>query len=235
MYPLVIAEPERPFWGFRELFLTAAILFASLIGALTAAARYFHASPDSGLWDVLAQFAAYFVAFLAVKMMFLRHGHGLRDGLGWNKPGPFSATQMAVTGLVLSAIVALLQVALLTPDNETPFEKLVADPAGRIAVAIFGISIGPLAEELLFRGLLQPVLMEATGVLPGILLTSAVFGGLHLAQNGFAWQSGVLIMLVGFVLGTIRHVSGSTRASTIAHIAYNGLPFLALLFANPKR
>ena len=36
-------------------------------------------------------------------------------------------------------------------------------------------------------------------------------------------------MLVGFVLGVVRHLSGSTRASTIVHMAYNSLPFLAVL------
>jgi hypothetical protein len=50
-------------------------------------------------------------------------------------------------------------------------------------------------------------------------------------QNGFIWQSGVLISFVGFVLGVVRHVSGSTRASAITHISYNSLPFLAMLFA----
>jgi membrane protease YdiL (CAAX protease family) len=91
------------------------------------------------------------------------------------------------------------------------------------------VTLGPAIEELLFRGLLQPVLIESAGVLPGIVITSVIFGSLHLAQNGFIWQSGVGIMLVGFVLGTVRHVSGSTRASTVVHIAYNSLPFLALL------
>ena len=37
-------------------------------------------------------------------------------------------------------------------------------------------------------------------------MTSALFGALHLTQNAFIWQSGVLIMLVGFVLGVVRHV-----------------------------
>jgi membrane protease YdiL (CAAX protease family) len=76
------------------------------------------------------------------------------------------------------------------------------------------------------------------GVLPGILVTSVLFGALHLSQNAFIWQSGVLITLVGFVLGVIRHVSGSTRASAITHISYNSLPFLTLVLsgahASPK-
>jgi hypothetical protein len=59
--------------------------------------------------------------------------------------------------------------------------------------------------------------------------TLILFGGMHLMQNDFIWQIGVLITLVGFVLGVVRHVSGSTRASAITHIFYNALQFVAWL------
>lgn len=229
MTPIVLAEPERPFWGFAELMLAAAVFLTALGAVIGAASRYLHAPPDSGLWSVLEEASAYAILFLALKVMFARYGKGMLDSLGWSKPGPFTPMSLAVIGVSLSLIVVMLQYALLTPDVDTPFEKMLDDPASRIVVALFGITLAPMVEELLFRGFLQPVLVGAMGVFPGILLTSVMFGLLHLAQNAYVWQSGVLIMLVGFVLGTIRHLSGSTRASTIVHIAYNSLPFLALL------
>ena len=229
MTPLILAEPEQPFWGFAELLLAAAVFLASIAIVIGCATRYLHAPQESGLWSVAEEAAAYAILFFALKIMFSRYGKGLLDSLGWSKPGPFSPLSLAVIGLGLSIVVALLESALLTPEIETPFDKLLNDPASRIAVALFGITVGPMVEELLFRGFLQPVLTSAMGVFPGILLTSVLFGALHLTQNAFIWQSGVLIMLVGFVLGTVRHLSGSTRASTIVHIAYNSLPFLFLL------
>lgn len=228
MTPLVLAEPERPFWGFAELMLTAAIFLAALGSTIAIATHYFHAPPESGLWSVIEEAAAYGVLFLALKIMFVRYGKGLLESLGWSKFGPFKPFSLAIVGVSLSIIVVVLQKVLLTPEIETPFEKLLNDPASRIAVALFGISLGPLVEELLFRGLLQPVLVGTIGVFPGILLTSILFGALHLTQNAFIWQIGVLITLVGFVLGTVRHLSGSTKASTVVHIAYNSLPFIAL-------
>jgi membrane protease YdiL (CAAX protease family) len=234
MTPLVLAEPERPFWGFAELMLATAIFLAALGTVIGTASRYLHAPPDSGLWSVIEEAAAYAILFLALKIMFSRYGKGLLDSLGWSKPGPFTPMSLVLIGVSLSLIVVVLQYALMTPDVDTPFEKMLDDPASRIVVALFGITLAPMVEELLFRGFLQPVLVGVIGVFPGILLTSVMFGLLHLAQNAYIWQSGVLIMLVGFVLGTIRHLSGSTRASTIVHIAYNSLPFLALLVdANP--
>jgi membrane protease YdiL (CAAX protease family) len=232
MTPLVLAEPERPFWGFAELLLGAAIFLAALGSIIGLAGKYLHAPPESGLWSVIEEAAAYAVLFIALKLMFMRYGKGLLDSLGWSKPGPFSPLSLAAMGACLSLAVVVLQYVLQTPDVDTPFEKLLEDPVSRVAVALFGITLGPMVEELLFRGFLQPVLVGIIGVFPGILLTSVLFGALHLMQNANLWQSGVLIMLVGFVLGTVRHLTGSTRASTIVHIAYNSLPFMALLASN---
>jgi membrane protease YdiL (CAAX protease family) len=234
MRPLVLAEPERPFWGFAEILLACAVFLAALATVIGAATRYLHAPPESGLWSVIEEAAAYAFLFVTLKIMFARYGKGLLEALGWTKPGPFSPVSLAAIGLGLSLIVILLQRALLTPDVETPFDKLQDDPASRIAVALMSVTLGPIVEELLFRGFLQPVLVRAIGVFPGILLTSCLFGALHLTQNAFIWQSGALITLVGFVLGTVRHLSGSTKASTIVHIAYNSLPFMALMVdSNP--
>jgi membrane protease YdiL (CAAX protease family) len=234
MQPLVLAEPERPFWGFAELMLAAAIFMAAVGTAIGLARAYLNAPKDSGLWSVSEEAVAYAVLFLALKIMFARYGKGLLDSLAWSKPGPFSVQSLAGVGLSVSLISAVLQRVLQTPDVDTPFDKLLDDPASRIAVGLFSVTFGPVVEELLFRGFLQPVLVGVAGVFPGILLTSVLFGAVHLGQYGNVWQTGVLLMLVGFVFGTIRHVSGSTRASAIAHIAFNSLPFIALLAAgNP--
>ncbi len=228
MTPLILAEPERPFWGFAELFVAAALFLAS--GFLVAtAAPWLHLPEQSGMWSVIEEGVVYAVLFLALKVMFANHGKGVFDSLGWSKPTPFTPRSLAILGIALSLGVGVLEKVLRTPEVDTPFDKLLGDPASRIAVALFGITLAPIIEELLFRGFLQPVLTSSFGVLPGILATSAVFGAMHLMQNAFIWQSGVLIMVVGFVLGIIRHLSGSTRASTIVHIAYNLLPFLVLV------
>ena len=232
--PLVLAEPERPFWSFGELFLAAAIFCIAIITIIGVATKYLHAPQVSGLWGVIEETAAYAVLFVALKIMFARHGRRLLDSLGWSALGPFQPLPLFGAGIGLSFIVVALQYALLTPNVETPFDQMLDSPASRIAVALFGMTLGPVIEELLFRGFLQPLLTSAIGVFPGIVATSVLFGALHLGQNDFIWQSGVLITLVGFVLGTVRHLTGSTKASTIVHMAYNSLPFLALLInGNP--
>jgi hypothetical protein len=234
MTPLILAEPDRPFWGFAELFLAAAVFMATLWTVVGLAIHYLHAPAESGVWSVCEQGVSYAIFFLILKMVFAHHGSGLLESLGWTKPGPFSPLSLVAVGVGLALVIATLQFLTVSDSSDTPFEKMLQDPASRIVVGLFSVTVAPVVEELFFRGFLQPVFVSTMGVFPGILLTSALFGGLHLMQYGYIWQIGVLLTAVGFLLGTIRHLTGSTRASTIVHIAFNAVPFLALLVAgNP--
>jgi uncharacterized protein len=231
--PVHLAEKERPFWGFAEVLVIAALFLPAVyVGGLVvrAGAGWLHVNPELGLPLLIAEFLGYGIVFLALKVLFARYGEPVLASLGWVRQN-FKPLHLVVTGLLLAFFVVLIGNLMGFPNVQTPFDKLLKDPVSRIAIAVFGVSLGPVIEELLFRGFLQPVLVDTFGVLSGILATSILFGGLHLMQNAFVWQSGVLITLVGFVLGVIRHISGSTRASAITHVSYNALPFVVLLIS----
>jgi membrane protease YdiL (CAAX protease family) len=234
--PVILAEPDRPFWGFAEILLIAALFIPAVFvggAAVREVSPYLHMDPQLGFPLLIAEFIGYGIVFIALRVLFARHSQPLFESLGW-VPQPFRPLHLVVLGLVLAVIVVLLGNLLGFPNVETPFDKLLSDTLSRIAISLFGITLGPIIEELLFRGFLQPVLVESFGVLPGILATSVVFGGMHLMQNAFIWQSGVLITLVGFVLGAVRHISGSTKASAITHVSYNALPILVMLVSGSK-
>jgi membrane protease YdiL (CAAX protease family) len=235
--PVILAEPERPFWGFAEVLLIAALFLPAVFAgsiAVQIGSAYLGKDAKLGLPLLIAEFIGYAIIFVALRLLFARHGRPLFESLAW-VPHPFRPLHLVIVGMALAFVVVVLGSVLGLPNVQTPFDRLLNDPASRIAIALFGVSLGPVVEELLFRGFLQPVLADALGVFPGILATSALFGAMHLMQNAFIWQSGVLITLVGFVLGTVRHVSGSTRASTIVHVAYNSLPFLALMVSSAQQ
>ena len=194
-------------------------------------------SAKAGYWTVVEEAVAYAIVFGSIKLIFFWRQRPLLRTLGWVKTA-MSPGALVGAGFGLFAASVVLQVLLRTPDVTTPFETMLrSDTLSRLAITVFGVSAGPVIEELLFRGFLQPVMIEAAGVFPGILITSMVFGAMHLAQNAGMWQTGVIITLAGFGFGVVRHVTGSTQASTISHIAYNALPFLAttLQSAHPAK
>lgn len=233
--PLVLAEPDVPFWGFGEVFLAIAVFLVAVWLIAGLVAGVIHDSARLGYWVVAEEFAAYVVLFGILKILFQMRGHALFESLGWVRQ-PFSPWYLAWTGLILVFVSFALQFLLRTPDVETPFSKMLDSGfASRLAISLFGVTIAPIVEELLFRGFLQPVLVSAAGVFPGILATSVLFGAVHLTQNAGLWQAGLTITVAGFVFGVIRHVSGSTRASSVVHIAYNTVPFLITLLSPNSR
>jgi uncharacterized protein len=228
--PLILAEPESPFWGFGEVFMMMAVYVIAGFLVVNGTAGMLHGMARFGYVQVAEQFAAYLIIFGVIKVIFFWAGRPLLRSLGWVSQ-PFSPVTLLTLGLALSVFSAVLLIIFRTPEIRTPFEKLMSDSIiSRIAIAVFGVTIGPIIEELLFRGFIQPVMTSAIGVFPGILLTSLLFGGLHLVQNAWLWQSGAIITLAGFAFGVVRHVSGSTKASSLVHIGYNCLPFVLTFF-----
>ncbi len=227
--PLVLAEPETPFWGFGEILVATAVFMVALWLVGNMALGALGENAKAGYWQVAEEFTAYLALFCAIKVFCFLARRPMLKSLGFI-PTAFSPVSLAGIGLGLFTVSFVLQAVIGTPDVETPFNKLLNGGwPSRIAIIGFGVTLGPVIEELFFRGFLQPAMIQLAGVFPGILLTSALFGAVHLAQNANMWQSAVLITVAGFGFGVVRHVTGSTRASAATHIAYNALPFLSVL------
>ncbi len=81
--------------------------------------------------------------------------------------------------------------------------------------------IAGIAEELLFRGVLQTVAERTFPVFAAILLTNAIFGALHARTLFYA----ILAMMIGCWLGLLFHWTGSLMAPIIAHALYDFIAF----------
>jgi uncharacterized protein len=81
------------------------------------------------------------------------------------------------------------------------------------AVAVFA----PLLEEFLFRGLLQNSLMPLMPAAAAILLSAAIFAGVHMDKMAFA-----PIFILGAAFGYLYHVTGSLRVCILMHMINNG-------------
>jgi membrane protease YdiL (CAAX protease family) len=169
---------------------------------------------------LLSQFLIY--AAVALFMMLVVQGkYHVRfwQAIRWNWPE--SGWRLLALGGIMLFTLNLLQYFLPMP-KDTPFEKLFARPRDAYLLSIIAVTLGPLMEELFFRGFLYPVLARRMGVAWGIFLTALPFGLMHMPQYGYAWGPLLVIFLVGVVCTAVRAAMKSVGASFLVHAGYNG-------------
>jgi membrane protease YdiL (CAAX protease family) len=224
------AAPRDPVWSGWDVLLIALLAIGSLILSqviLLLMARFWifpHASvadlakkPILALLSMLLSYGA--IAFYMVRLVRSKYHTAFLSAIRWNFPARW--WRFPLLGLGLMLVLASLERFLPMP-KDAPFEQFFAHPLEAYVTSVFAITLGPVMEELFFRGFLYPVLVRKTGVLSAVLLTSVMFGLLHSMQLGYAWGGMLVIVLVGLVLTSVRAATNSVAASLLVHIGYNG-------------
>jgi membrane protease YdiL (CAAX protease family) len=230
--------PERePFWGYSDLlFMLGITLPCMFLGILLvkSAMYVFHWHPAVSVEELLPeQSLGYVLLFFSMYAMFrAQYGRPFWESLGW-KPMRLPIGMVAIAGIAAAIGVAFSSALLRTPDTANPMTEMMQDRVSLILLAIFGVTVAPLSEELAFRGFLQPLLVRTAGPVLGILGAAIPFGLLHYHEYGNSWRHAVVISLAGATFGIMRHVTGSTKAATFMHASYNAFLFIAL-FAQRK-
>jgi hypothetical protein len=226
--------PERePFWGYSDVFLFAGLSIPCMFlgwASVQAILRLFHLHPAVHAAELLAeQMAGYVLLFSALRMIFrVQYDRPFWRSLGWTSMrAPF--LWLVIAGFATAVGVAFATYFVRVPTTSNPMTELMSDRASILLLGTFGVTLGPLCEELAFRGFLQPLLVRSFGPLLGILGAAIPFGLLHIPEYGNSWRHGVVITLAGAAFGCMRQVTGSTKAATIMHASYNFLFFFVLL------
>jgi membrane protease YdiL (CAAX protease family) len=232
------SEERVPFWGYSDLLLVAGLAIpCMLLGWVIVRLLYsaFGFRPPIRVLELLPQQLLGYAFLFGVMAVVLRlqYERPFWRSLGW-RPVRLPAAWIVLCGMATAVGVAVVGYLIRTPMKSNPMTELLQDRTSVILMAAFGTTIGPLAEELVFRGFLQPLLVRSLGGVAGILLAALPFGLLHFHEYGNSWQHVVLITLAGASFGWMRHATGSTRAATIMHAAYNGLIFVSV-FASQVR
>lgn len=218
---------EEPQWDWTEvgLFLGLGLpcffaVFATGVWFMT-----FLGVTSKGLRLLLPQFVGYAAALVPLWMIFERRRglnpvEALRLRIPQDSVGP-----ALLRGVTAAMLVLAVSVLLRMPKIETPMEELLQDTPSLIVAGICGITIGPWFEELIFRGLLQPLLTRVAGIAVGITLAALPFALLHGPQYAWSWRHVLLITLAGVAFGWQRWRTDSTGAAALMHGAYNAVLF----------
>ena len=131
----------------------------------------------------------------------------------------------ALSGLVAGS--AIYAVGLATGQN------MILSNDWRLV--ILQLTLGPVLEEVVFRGYLFAFLAWSFRRLapdlmlewPLVITTALVFAAVHLAQPGVSWLHLACIATTGTSYGWIRQHWGSTAPAAAAHAMYNSTLYAA--------
>ena len=227
-------EAEREaFWSYLDVLVFAGLTVPSLLlGEVMVrfAMAVFHWHARFRVAEAVpAQFLGYLILFALLALLLrMEYERPFWRSLGWRSLG-WPPVRIVLCGFTAALGVAWIGSHIQLPGGSTPMTQLMENRTAVLLMAIFGITAGPLCEELGFRGLLQPLLVRSLGAFPGIVLTAIPFGLLHFQEYGNSVGYAALVSLAGVTFGWMRHVTGSTKASTLMHASYNAFVMLMLL------
>lgn len=114
-------------------------------------------------------------------------------------------------------------VAQVAASSETLVEQL--------AVLAAVVVAAPIIEEIIFRGMLLSVLRRSLSLWPAILISAAVFAGIHLLDpNAIAVVPGLFVL--GVVLGYVALKRGDLSLAIAMHSGINLLAAMTLLYGD---
>lgn len=151
-----------------------------------------------------------------------------------------SSVPLAAWALVIAPLLLLLLMRTLAQDETTPISF------GMAAILVgFNLILGPLGEELGWRGVLQEHLNQRIGWLEASLLTGAIWLVWHLplwtidsphAQIALPLFA-IHVMLYAVIIGAVYTISGgSVLPAILLHLTFNVAANLAIFagFRDPN-
>ena len=234
-------QVRPPYWAYREILSLGAITLLAQTMVAGAAIQILseitgvgeeaalEALREDPLVAVPMQTIAWlpslaFIAFIVTR----RYGYSLADGLAWARLARPVTTYVRI-GVLLAIGSTLLAIAFYEPGRPNPMQELFARRESLWLLATFGILVAPLIEEIVFRGFLYGALEQRHNSKVALVASTVIFALLHGSQYGWELPPLGVLLAVGGALGIVRMHTGSTKASTIVHAAYNGLLFLFIV------
>ena len=94
----------------------------------------------------------------------------------------------------------------------------------RVAIATAATLLGPIAEELIFRGAAFTSILARHRAMAVVVVTSVGFAVIHPDLRDVP-----ILLVMGLILGHLRWASGSLLPPILLHVAFNAVPFAYLL------
>jgi membrane protease YdiL (CAAX protease family) len=177
------------------------------------------------LFGLILQLVVFGLALLPV----LFAGRPFSRLLGPTRTTPAMIGIGVATGFVVAfASYTVNAIAVLITGTTEPVEQQLLQDAMAggvplVLVMVLAIVVAPLAEEVIFRGVLFRALASRSTVTLGVVLSAAVFAVIHF-EVAFSQPVALLgLFTIGALLAVAYHLTGNLFVPIIAHGVFNAI------------
>ena len=238
---LKVRRKELLLWE-REITLVDALYYFALYQALTGVTYILYQFVDGTFFrentpgGLIETFLTQFLMILCGLLLF----SGRMDELGFVQPRRvFSMIGAAIGCYLISTFLLDGWVTIPVAEwlhfelgswREEQISSGVAEAKntgllmGLLEIAMIGLFV-PVAEEMMFRGVLQTAIANRLGVVAGVLGSALLFGIFHVDPVFFP-----PLFMMGVMLGWLRHYYQSIWAPILFHALNNSITVLIYFF-----
>lgn len=210
-------------WGFTHVLVSFLVFVIAFIIARFATDIFF----TGILGDLLISLAAFLLTAGFVLLVANQTEPTPSSSLGWTGAPHMRAVMLGVC-LYVVFLPAILGAGFVSPwlverlggvaeGQEVLLEIGALEGAALCLALLFAVLMQPLLEEFLFRGLLQPLLVQNLREVGGVVLTSVLFAIIH------PWVAFLPVFCLSLLLGTLYVRTRSLAAVAVVHGLHNGL------------
>jgi len=226
-------------WGIMDVCRAVVIVvfsayFLAASGHIASRLMYFNIEPNLHMMlntffiDVTAMFVIFYFVLLKYREKVSSLGLSFK-GFYKNLSSGITAYIFVLPILVVFFIASTLildAIGYKSPPHPV-FDIFFEEKRGGAILffTVFVSILGPVTEEVFFRGFLYSAVRKRFGILWGVLLSGALFSALHANIAGF-----LPIMILGALMAFLYEKTGSLVTPIAVHILHNSIIVCFVLF-----
>ncbi len=129
----------------------------------------------------------------------------------------------AAVNLTYLRLVPFLPVQPTRMPDSALWDLLLSPGASRWLVLLTAVTVAPLTEELVFRGLIFEGLQRSWSTGGAVVGSAVLFTLLHVPDTAHYWPATVMIFLMGSVAGVLRARTGHIGPAVGVHFGHNAV------------
>lgn len=121
-------------------------------------------------------------------------------------------------------------ISIFFPEQENELTKILASSRAAVFVVAFMATFSaPIAEEVIYRGIVYSGFRKTFNVPVAVIVTTVLFAGVHYPQYWGSWGTIILITTLSLILTFIRVRSDNLLPCVVLHFIFNGIQSVILI------